>query len=392
MTLLQDADIYVFDEPCPYLDIKKRFAVARLLRARATGEFGNEPDDAQKRSVLVIDHDLLVLDFMCDTINIFYGNPYNYGVISPSLSVRTGLNQFLEGVLKSSNLQFREFPITFETSGSSSTSYPDREQFLVLPNMKKSYAEFTLSIRGGTIMKGEIIGVIGENACGKSTFAKILAGEVTPDEISAELQLPTISYKPQYLTLDHEGPVGRHVLNEARIDYSIDEDTGVEYYYSDFARWLIESLGIDRIWKRPVRELSGGQLQRTYLCAALLREAELYIIDEPAAYLDIEERLHLGSIIKKAIRQRGASALCVEHDLQICDVLADRFILFEGRPGILGTLEGPLEKHEGMNRFLQTLDITFRRDETTGRSRVNTPDSRADRTQKSTGQYFYEYD
>ena len=70
-------------------------------------------------------------------------------------------------------------------------------------------------------------------------------------------------------------------------------------------------------------------------------------------------------------------------------MVSDRLIMFEGIPGIKGIGTSPTTKEIGMNNFLKSLSISFRRDETTGRPRVNKDSSRLDRQQKTDGNYYY---
>ncbi|MHA1370747.1 MAG: ATP-binding cassette domain-containing protein, partial [Promethearchaeota archaeon] len=161
-------------------------------------------------------------------------------------------------------------------------------------------------------------------------------------------------------------------------------------FSKDILRTIYRPLNVDKLCDQRVRELSGGELQRVYLVACLATIADLYIIDEPSAYLDVEERLHVSSVIRSATKHSNAVALCIEHDIQILDSLADRILIFKGEPGVLGKTIGPLDKKTGMNAFLEILDITFRRDSDTGRARINKKDSQRDMIQRKTGNYFYE--
>jgi ATP-binding cassette subfamily E protein 1 len=75
--------------------------------------------------------------------------------------------------------------------------------------------------------------------------------------------------------------------------------------------------------------------------------------------------------------------------MQLIDIVADSLVIYEGSPGIEGFATSPMSKEAGMNRFLKDLSITYRRDESTGRPRVNKEGSRLDRLQKEAGDYYY---
>ena len=115
----------------------------------------------------------------------------------------------------------------------------------------------------------------------------------------------------------------------------------------------------------------------------------MYALDEPSAFLDIEDRITFAKFIQRFTKSNGKSALIIDHDIQLIDLVSDRLIIFEGIPGIKGTGTSPITKEIGMNDFLKSLSISFRRDETTGRPRVNKDSSRLDRQQKTDGNYYY---
>ena len=159
--------------------------------------------------------------------------------------------------------------------------------------------------------------------------------------------------------------------------------------FNKYSNQIINPLNLQQLSLNKLNELSGGELQRVAIAHCLQQEADLYLLDEPSAYLDSEQRLVLSKIIKDFIEQKGASALIVDHDLLFVDYISDRLIVFEGKPAVEGNITGPFEMEDGMNRFLKELGITLRRDPETNRPRVNKLDSRLDREQKEKGKYYY---
>ena len=361
--LARDADLYFFDEITPFLDIYQRIAAARLIR-----------DLAQARPVVIVEHDLAVLDMLADTVHVAYGKPAVFGIITRPKGVRVGINQYLEGYLAEENVRFRETQVIFEKRAHEKGS--DRQDLAVIPAMTKKYESFSLAVHGGTIRCGEVLGVVGANGTGKSTFAKLLAGVEKPDTGATEASLK-ISYKPQYIKGDSTDTVEMHLR---KITTKFDSS----YYQHE----ILEPLSLSPILQSGIDVLSGGELQRVAIAACLSREADLYILDEPSAHLDVEQRVKVTRLLRHHAEGKEAGILVIDHDIYLIDMISERILVFEGEPGKAGAAAGPFPMRIGMNRFLQALDITFRRDQS-GRPRINKPDSFLDREQKSSGEYYY---
>jgi ATP-binding cassette subfamily E protein 1 len=138
-----------------------------------------------------------------------------------------------------------------------------------------------------------------------------------------------------------------------------------------------------------VKELSGGELQALAVAATLIKPASFYLIDEPCAYLDVEQRLVSIRAIRRMVKSKTSAAFVVEHDILAVDFLSDRLVVFEGKPGIEGHAKAPSSMEQGMIDFLKILVVTFRRDVDTKRPRINKPGSRLDRDQREDGKYYY---
>jgi ATP-binding cassette subfamily E protein 1 len=361
--LARDADFYFFDEITPFLDIYQRIAAARLIR-----------DLAAVRPVVIVEHDLAILDMLADTVHIGYGKPAVFGIITRPKGVRVGINQYLEGYLSEENVRFRETQVVFEKRAHGKGSA--RDDLAAIPAMTKQYGSFRLAVSGGMIRSGEVLGVVGANGTGKSTFAKLLAGMEKPDTGTMETTL-RISYKPQYLRADTTDTVEMHLRQIA-----------TKFDSSFYQHEIIGPLSLQPILQSPVDTLSGGELQRVAIAACLSRDADLYILDEPSAHLDVEQRVNVTRMIKHHADGREAGVLVIDHDIYLIDMISERILVFEGSPGLHGTAAGPFEMRVGMNRFLQELGITFRRDQS-GRPRINKPGSFLDRGQQARGEYYY---
>ncbi|HKU49171.1 MAG TPA: ribosome biogenesis/translation initiation ATPase RLI [Nitrososphaera sp.] len=363
----KDAEYYFFDEPSSYNDVYQRLAVAKVMKDLAD----------EGKSVMVVEHDMTLLDYLSDYVHILYGEPGAYGIVSTLQSTKVGINNFLEGFLPAENVRFRDKAFKFDVASSID------DVILDIPvasysDLKKSFPSFTLSVSSGKVRKGEIVGVVGANALGKTTFMRMLAGADKPDSGAIDMEAK-ISYKPQYLNQDYEGDV-RSLLYTAyqnAIEGSSVEDQ------------IIIPMGVKKLYDKNIRTLSGGELQKVAVTASLLRDADIYALDEPSAFLDAEDRIAVAKFLQRFVRAQGRSAIIIEHDMQLIDLVADTLVIFEGEPGRQGSATAPMRKEEGMNRFLKALSITYRRDETTGRPRVNKESGRLDREQKHAGNYYY---
>jgi len=221
---------------------------------------------------------------------------------------------------------------------------------------------------------------LGENGTGKTTFIRMLAGSKGFESDNGE-QVPSlnVSYKPQTIKPKFQGSV-RQLLH-SKIQRA--------YVHPQFITDVMKPLNMEALMDLEVVNLSGGELQRVAITLALGKPADVYLIDEPSAYLDSEQRLHAAKVIKRFILHAKKTAFVVEHDFIMATYLADMVIVFEGQPGIKTTANTPMSLLIGMNKFLESLEITFRRDPGNYRPRINKLDSVKDVEQKSSGNYFF---
>jgi len=365
---IQDADIFMFDEPSSYLDVKQRLKAAQAIRKLVEAD----------KYIIVVEHDLSVLDYLSDFICCLYGIPGAYGVVTMPFSVREGINIFLDGFVPTENLRFRETALTFKVSETAMEEEIKRMCRYEYPDMTKKLGGFTLNIEEGQFTDSEIIVMLGENGTGKTTFIKMLAGRMAPDG-GGEVPILNVSYKPQKISPKHTGTV-RQLLHERIRD---------AYVHPQFCTDVLKPMMIEPIFDQEVQNLSGGELQRVALVLCLGKPADIYLIDEPSAYLDSEQRLHAAKVIKRFILHAKKTAFIVEHDFIMATYLADRVIVFTGEPSINAVAREPQSLLAGMNSFLRSLDITFRRDPNNFRPRINKLNSVKDSEQKKGGNFFF---
>jgi ATP-binding cassette subfamily E protein 1 len=372
--LVREGSIYFFDEPTAYLDVRERLRVARAIRQLS--ELG--------KTVIVVEHDLSILDYVSDYVCMFYGRPGAYGIVSHPHGTRVGVNIFLDGYIPDENMRFRDTSISFKGMTGDDTGYVSGETMIEYGDMKKSFEDFSLKVKGGRVTKGQIVGILGPNGIGKTTFVKMLAGIEDPDEGEVPSETASgfelkISYKPQYISQDYPGTV-RLYLREQGGDVA---DT------ADFKTSVIRKLELEHLMDHPVAELSGGELQRSAIAACLAKDADIYLLDEPSAFLDIEQRLASSAAIRRTVQNRMKTAFVVEHSLLMADYLSDSMVVFSGNPGKEGRATSVVTLKTGMNAFLRQMKVTFRRDPQTGRPRVNKTGSQLDTQQKASGDYYY---
>nr|CAB3219639.1 ATP-binding cassette sub-family E member 1 [Phallusia mammillata] len=366
---VQKADVYMFDEPSSYLDVRQRLNAAVAIRNLVKAN----------NYVIVVEHDLSVLDYLSDFICCLYGVPGAYGVVTMPSSVREGINIFLDGFVPSENLRFRESALVFKVSETADSEEEIKKMCRYrYGNMVKKLGDFELTVRSGEFTDSEIIVMLGENGTGKTTFIRMMAGKLAPDE-GEEVPTLNISYKPQKISPKSTGTVRQLFHGKIR----------ASYIHPQFITDVMKPLMIDSIIDQEIQNLSGGELQRVALTLCLGKPADVYLIDEPSAYLDSEQRIVAAKVIKRFILHAKKTAFVVEHDFIMATYLADRVIVFDGQPSIKTTANNPQLLLAGMNCFLKSLEITFRRDPNNFRPRINKMHSVKDTSQKKSGQYFF---
>lgn len=373
-TITKKANVYIFDEPTSYLDVRQRIAVSKVIRSLVR----------EDTYIIVVEHDLSILDYLSDYICCLYGTPSAYGVVTMPIGVREGINIFLDGYIPTENMRFRDTSFTFKIQQIDDLEEKSKvHSFYKYPTMMKKYEKggFKLNVKSGGFSDSEIIVMVGQNGTGKTSFIKMMAGVEKPDSTEDDEPIPclNISYKPQLISPKYQGTVRQLFYDRIK----------TAFLNPQFNTDILKPLKINDIIDNEVQKLSGGEIQRVAIILCLGKPADLYLLDEPSAYLDAEQRVIVSKIIKQFIMHSKKTAFIVEHDFIMATYLADRVIVFDGKPAIECTANQPQKLVNGINSFLQELDITFRRDPQTYRPRINKLDSVKDREQKLENKYYY---
>jgi ATP-binding cassette subfamily E protein 1 len=365
----------MIDEPSAYLDIRQRCRAAEVIR--------NSLGDTSY--VVVVEHDLAVLDYVSYLVCCLWGSPGAYGAVSAPFGSSEGINHFLDGFIPTENLRIREEPLVFRTAKDHDENVGKRLHFTQYPSMSKTFNEgsregnsFKFNIDAGSFAESEIIVMLGENGTGKTSLIKMLAGKIKCDGGCEEkLQNQSVSWKPQMFIPKYTGSV-RQLLMEKVQDSIMNPQ-----FLSD----VVKPMHVDKMMDLGVETISGGQLQAVALVLTLGKPADMYLIDEPSAYLDVEQRVAASRVIRRVILAQRKTAFVVEHDLVMATYLADRFIVFDGQPGVQCHASSPLGVTEGLNKFLSQLNITLRTGRN-GRPRINRAGSARDSEQKKQELFF----
>ena len=163
--IVREGDIYFFDEPTAYLDVRERLRVGRAIRQLAD----------QGKTVVVVEHDLSILDYVSDLVCMFYGKPGVYGIVSHPHGTRVGVNIFLDGFIPDENMRLRDTSISFKGMSAEVEEFVSGETLLQYGDMRKEFEDFTLEVKGGRVSKGQVIGILGPNGIGKTTRRRRLS-------------------------------------------------------------------------------------------------------------------------------------------------------------------------------------------------------------------------
>ncbi len=197
-------------------------------------------------------------------------------------------------------------------------------------NYEKTAVLFDINL---TLPQGALVGIIGPNGAGKSTLLKAIMGIIHPLSGKVEFFGQTlkksrekIAYVPQRSSVDWDFPI---TALDLVLMGSYGRLGGIKWTNEKDKREAMEALKMvemEGFAGRQIGELSGGQQQRLFIARAFLQKADLYLLDEPFAGIDIATETALMSLFK-TLRNQGKTVVVVHHDLSSAQAYFDWIIL-----------------------------------------------------------------
>lgn len=382
VTLLSKSNVYIFDEYTNYLDTRQRLKMSELIKLLVGPDI----------YVIIIEHDLSILDYVSDEVSILYGVPNAYGVVSRPMGTAVAINSYFDGFIQAENMRFRtsEYDLS-SINVSESSNMKFSSDITNYDGHIINLDNFELTIQPGTFpLESSITLVMGKNGTGKTTLINWMAEQLRNGTASKNT---TVSHKPQYLTISQFAyPNGEYPTVSDFLLNSIRDSFTNEVFKSD----VVRPLDIEKIKDIPLNELSGGNLQKVWIVYCLGQPAQIYLLDEPSANVDIEARFIIAKVIKKFTIHNKKVMFIVEHDMMInvafgaeqntqaiivdIDTIENQFKKC--------TASTPVEFSVGINRFLQILGVTFHTTKNAKRPRINKMGSQTDREQKAANLYY----
>ncbi|MBT3605920.1 MAG: ABC transporter ATP-binding protein [Candidatus Latescibacteria bacterium] len=207
--------------------------------------------------------------------------------------------------------------------------------FLQLKNLHKTYPDGTHAVRGIDldVQEGEFIVLLGPSGCGKTTTLRMIAGLEMPTDGQITLAKKEITHHPaskrdigfvfQFYALYP------HMTVHQNIAFPLENLGQCKQEMQTTLLRVSKSLGIEHLLDRHPGQLSGGDQQRVSLARAMVRQPDIYLMDEPLGTLDADHRLALREFIRSQQLALGVTAIYVTHDQEEAMSLADRIVVME---------------------------------------------------------------
>lgn len=198
---------------------------------------------------------------------------------------------------------------------------------------------FELSIPAWTVEKGDFVSVLGPNGCGKSTLMRILCGlsqakngvvkinrdnidSLPPKEIAKKIAfVPQTTYSIYPFSVLEIVMMGRTpFLNMMGFERNVDRSV---------VRDALVLMQVEHLKRKGINEISGGEAQRVFIARALAQNADILLLDEPNAHLDIENQIMIFDLLKKLNEEQKLTVLAVSHDLNLVGIYSKKVSIMQ---------------------------------------------------------------
>ncbi len=187
--------------------------------------------------------------------------------------------------------------------------------------------------------RGEVVGILGQNGCGKTTLLRCINASLTPNsgnvmldgedvkslskkEIARKMAFVTQTTNITFPFTVYETVMMGRYPRIGSIDTETDSDINIVYN-------AMKDTGTLQFADRGINELSGGERRRVLIARALTQEPEVLLLDEPTLHLDINHQFDLMELISKLAKEKKLLILIVTHDIILASRYCDKMILFE---------------------------------------------------------------
>lgn len=182
-----------------------------------------------------------------------------------------------------------------------------------------------------SVREGEFVAIVGPSGCGKTTMLSLMMGLMTPT--SGAVRYPA-GKRPMGYMLQRD-----HLLEWRTVEKNVLLGLEVRHLLTAESRQkaleLLKTYGLGEFAKFKPSQLSGGMRQKAALIRTLALEPEVLLLDEPFSALDYQTRLTLGDEVRTIIKKERKTAVLVTHDIGEAVSMADRVLVFSGRPAML---------------------------------------------------------